>query len=95
LWLIFVPANTSSRPVLIDSSLPEFIHITASELRHFSAQFLEKRRKATRRFHGTPAVVVPKSEADHTPVANMTVKLEMASVPVLPEKPQAQPPQFR
>jgi hypothetical protein len=71
-----MPADTGSGPVLIDSSLPKFIHVVASEFRHLGAQFVEKRRKITCRFHSSPGIIVSKPETSHTSITQMAVGLE-------------------
>src|SRR5258708_409072 len=78
-----MPTDAGSRPVLVDPGLPEFIHLTASELRCLSAQFVEKRRQLTRCFHATPAVIVPQPKTDHSTISEMTMELERLQIQCL------------
>ena len=75
-----MPTDTGSRRVLVDPGLPELFTPQSANAAALARISWRNRRKLTRSFDSTPAVVVPQPETDHSSISDMTLELERLEI---------------
>jgi len=80
LGLVLVPPDARTAAVFVDSDLPEGRLVASGELGGADKKIGKKGRHLRRPFDSTAAVVIVEPKADHSPIANMAVKLKWLEI---------------